>query len=469
MHQIRPPIMTTQGAYTGNGREPDPPVVLGGGLAGIAAAVTLAKAGLRPILIESRPYLGGRARSFIHRDTGDEIDNGQHLMMGCYHATFQLLDLLGTRHLVELQKALRVEFRDPGGKRTLLSAPSGLPSPLDVVIAMLRLGGLGIGERLALLRVGLAVRLGTPSSGETVRSYLDRLGQSRRLQDRLWDPIIIATLNTPPERASAVLFTEVMRRAFLGGGSSSHLAFPRAGLSHLIAPARDYIETAGGTVITGAAITALQQEAQGYIVRLKDRTAITAQQVISALPWRSLRPLLRGDIAADHPAPPADHEYIPIVSLYLWYDRALKDIPAFAALLGTSVQWMFNRRALGTAPNPQFPGLLSCTISTAFKESTTGEEEMVAIADRELRAAFPELQGARLLHGLAIKEKHATFAATPAAMLRPGTRTDIPGYYLAGDWTATGLPATIEGAVLSGFAAAQALLEDTGGPDTGKR
>lgn len=437
------------------------PLVLGGGIAGIAAAVRLAAKGMRPILIESRPYLGGRARSFIHQKTGDEIDNGQHLMMGCYHATFALLEQLGTRDLVELQPALRVEFRDPGGGRSVLAAPGFLPSQLGVMAAMLRLKGLSRRERRALLAVGLDLRLKTPGPDETTRAYLNRLGQSPGAQERLWDPIIIATLNTPPERASARLFAEVMRRAFLGPGTDSQLAFPRTGLSHLIDPARKFIESRGGRVITGATITGFHHPLDGYVVKLKDHPEIETGHVIAALPWRQLRPLLRGIFANEHERSEAQPEYVPIVSVYLWYDRDPAELPVFAAMLGTQVQWMFNRRKMGTPPNPAFPGLIACTISAAFSQSETTGHEVAAMADRELREAFPELRDARLLDSLVIKEKHATFAATPESVQqRPGTRTGSPGYYLAGDWTDTGLPATIEGAAQSGFAAADALLED---------
>lgn len=438
---------------------PSGPLVLGGGMAGIAAAVALAREGRRPLLIESRPYLGGRTRSFIHRSTGDEIDNGQHLMMGCYRATFHLLSLLGTLPLVQLQPALRVEFRDPDGTRAVLEAPQGFPSPLDVLIGMLRLGGLSLGERLALPRPGLGALLGRIPAEETVRQYLDRLGQSRRLQERLWEPIIIATLNTPPERASARLFAEVMRRAFLGRRNDSRLAFPGPGLSRLIDPAREYIQRLGGTVITGMPATAIERDQNGFIVRLKEGPPIQATRLITALPWRALQGIASRELLdALRPEPGPEHEYAPIVSLYLWYDRDPADLPPFAALLGTSVQWMFNRRKLGTPPNPAFPGLLSCTISAAYTESAMTEDEMLALADRELRAAFPELRSARMMDGLVIREKHATFAATPEAeQRRPASRTAIPGFYIAGDWISTGLPATIEGAVQSGFQAAAQL------------
>jgi zeta-carotene desaturase len=439
------------------------PIVIGGGVAGIAAAVSLARAGLRPTLIESRPYLGGRVRSFIHAGTGDEIDNGQHLLMGCYEATFSLLDLLGTRHLVELQPELTVEFREPGGTRSLLKSP--LPfdrffSSANIAAAMMRLDGLTRRERLMLMRVALDVKLARARPAETVTAYLARLGQSRAAQERLWHPIVIATLNTAPEIASAELFRTVMRRAFLGGPIASRLALPRVGLSQLFEPAVRFITGRGGQVLLGAPATTLSREGNGLRLDLKDREPIAASTMISALPSHALRSLLvRGGAAAHLPASTERITYSPIVSLYLWYDRSPESLPRFAALLGTRTQWIFNRRAITGTASERFPGLIACTISAAASEAATGGDEIVRIADAELRSVFPELRDAVLLDAQAIKEKQATFTATPEIeALRPGVRTSLEGLVLAGDWTNTGLPATIEGAAWSGFTAADEVI-----------
>jgi squalene-associated FAD-dependent desaturase len=439
---------------------PDRPLILGGGIAGIAAAVELARQGLRPILIESRPYLGGRMRSFTHAATGEEIDNGQHLMMGCYHSTFRLLEALGTRQLVELQPSLRVEFRDADGKVDLLRTSSSLPSPLNLFGGMLGLHGLSIGERLSLLRVGLAARAGKVRGEETVREYLNRLGQSQRAQQRLWDPIVIATLNTAPERASAGLFIEVMRRAFLGNAVDSQLGFARSGLSRLIDPAVDYIEQRKGSVLTGTPILGIERHGDHYRVLLKQGEPLIAGRIISALPPHALRSIIARDERLRELLPFSDRviEYSPIVSLYLWFDRPLDNLPEFCALLGTNVQWMFNRRKIAHGSSARYPGLLSCTISAAAADAQRSADEIIAMAERELRAALPEIGGAKLLEGLVVKEKQATFAATPAAeIVRPGTVTPFSGLYLAGDWTATRLPATIEGGAQSGFEAARCL------------
>ena len=376
-------------------------------------------------------------------------------MMGCYRATFRLLERLGTRPLVRLQPKLRVEFRDPGGSSDVL-ASSSLAPPLNVLAGMLRLRRLPVRDRLMLLRVGLDLRLGGPRPDETVDRYLGRMRQSAGARRRLWDPIVIATLNTPPERASALLFARVMRLAFLGGESDSLLAFPTGGLSSLFDPAASYISERGGRVLTGSAVTGLEQTDSGYRITIKEGEEIVTRRMISALPQGMLRTLWRvGPLPTwlTAPLPTA-----PIVSLYLWYDRE-PGLPPFCAMLGTNVQWVFNRRKIAPGDNPRFPGLLSCTISAAFEESAADAATVVETAERELRSAFPEMRGARLLDSQVIKEKQATFAATPEAEpLRARSVTSLPGFFLAGDWTATGLPGTIEGAVQSGYMAAGALI-----------
>lgn len=438
----------------------DRPVILGGGVAGIAAAVHLAERGTAPILVESRPYLGGRARSFRHAETGDEIDNGQHLLMGCYHETLRLLEHLGTRPLLDLQPALRVEFRETNGTAHLLSAPRFLPSPLNVAAGMLRFAPLSLRERLGLLRTGLSAMAHTPPADESVAAYLTRLGQSARARTWLWDPIVLATLNTSPEQGSARLFTQVMRLGFMGLGDNSKLALPRTGLSGLFSPAEAFITARGGTVITGNQIRrvdTVEGKEGRWRVHLRSGENIETSALISALPWRSFRSLLAPHLP-ELPAIVHPIEHNPIISLYLWFDSPLETIPPFCALIGTTVQWVFNRRTIIPEQNPQFPGLLACVISAPEHSAPHGTATLLRIAETELRAAFAELNNTRLLTSLAITEKHATFAATPQVeALRPPPGEVCSGLFLAGDWTSTELPGTIEGAVRSGLAAARQI------------
>lgn len=424
------------------------PIILGGGYAGIAAAVALADRGERPILLESRPFLGGRARSFHHAPADEEVDNGQHLMMGCYTATLALLEKLGTRNLVSIQPRLAVELRDESGPRLLRAR--ALPPPLDVLAGMLALERLCPTERLHLLRAGLAARFGSVSEEETVEEWLGRTGQSGRLRRLLWHPLVIATMNTAPDQASAQLFLHLLRLSFLKGGREGSLAFPTAGLSHLIEPARDYLERRGGEVRTGSRVMRVERgEGQrGWRVLGRD-LALMTDRLISALPWHDFASLfgdhLPEECASAIPAP----QHNPILSLYLWYDHPLTDVPDSLALVGTEIEWVFNRRKIVPTASGRYPGLLSCVVSNAGEIGN--EAAFVARVTEQIRLRIPEIGDAAPVEHLLIREKRATFAATPAILrrrLRSGRL--ISDLTVCGDWTYTELPGTIEGSVRGG-------------------
>lgn len=418
------------------------PIVLGGGFAGIAAAVNLADSGTAPLLLESRPFLGGRARSFHHEESGEEIDNGQHLMMGCYTETLRLLDKLGTNHLVEVDRSLSVEFRDVD-RTARLHAPHHLPAPLDVLVGMLRYDGVGMGERLRLLRAGLAARGGAPA-GMSVASWLRQEKQSEQVMREMWGPLVVATMNTDPEEASLKLFLNLLRLSFLKGGRSASLAFPRVGLSELIAPVEAYLEGRGGEVRSGSGVRSVQRGEGGeWLVETRERIYRT-DRLVSALPWHACHRLI-GDLYPIAPPP----EQNGILSLYLWYNNPLQEVPRCTALLGSDVEWVFNRRKVAGATSGRYPGLLSCVTSNAGDRA--GDDLWVAGAVEEVRERLPEIGDAKVVASQAIHEKRATFAATDQAEgLRPEPGEILPGLTLCGSWTATGLPGTIEGAVRSG-------------------
>jgi squalene-associated FAD-dependent desaturase len=330
---------------------------------------------------------------------------------------------------------------------------------------MLRLKELSIGERLRLFRVALEIRRRPPDDSETVEQYLQRLGQSARVCRRLWYPLAIATLNTPPDVASSRLFHEVLALGFLGSGRDSSLGFATVGLSELIEPVGDYLRQRGGDLVCGATVTAIEQTDSGYLVRLKEREPIGCHGIISTLPPRQLARIAPTGMLGASVAAAASIPSSPIVSLYLWYNRPLDTIPALTAMIGTEVEWVFNRRRMAPRPDgARYPGLLTCTISAAASEAQADAGALTASIERELRGAIPELAGATLMESLLIKEKHATFLATPETeRMRPAAPTALPRFYLAGDWTDIGLPATIEGAVASGVAAAIALAGEMQG------
>jgi squalene-associated FAD-dependent desaturase len=431
-------------------------IVIGGGFAGVAAAIELARDGHRPLLIEARPYLGGRTRSFIHESTGTEIDNGQHLFMGCYRHTLRLLDYLGTRRFITFQDSLHVEFRDANGARCAFRTPRHFGGSIGHAIGLLRIESLPLMERIAMMRVAIAAKVNDVGEDEVVGDFLSRHGQSLRARKSLWHPLVIATMNTSPDRASARVFTEVLRRAFLSSARDARLGYASVGLSHLLEPALHRLSQSGGAVWLGRTVTNISYDGGHYAVQLSNGDTVRSRRVVSAVPSHVLLRLADDSLLNGMPRS-LPLSTSPIVSLYLWYDRALA-LPDFVALTGTQTQWVFNRDAMSRGTTSR--GLISCTISAANDEQELDAPALVATADAELRRALPELTGATLIDSLAIKERSATFEATPAnERIRPATRTGLDGFVLAGDWVATGLPATIEGAVESGVRAAWALRQ----------
>lgn len=428
----------------------------------MAAAAKLALHGRRVVVAEPRAYLGGRARSFADRETGEIIDNGQHLLMGCYKHTLALLHTLGTEHLLSAQPRMRVDFVDPDGRVHVFDT-SHLPGKAGTALGLSRLSGLTIADKLRALRFALMVEYGIARAGaESVQSFLERYGQSHRIITRFWEPIVLATLNAPTREASAQLLVEVLKRAIFADARSSQLLFPAAGLSELTAPFPAWIAQRGGSVLHEPVDVILIDKGKVRGVSTPSGT-IEAPCVISCVPPRALARLLAsssadiGSIAGVLP----HISYSPIVSVYLWFDRNFLD-GSFYAMLGTTVQWVFNRRLLcSTAEDirSRYPGHIALTVSAADTLATEQAGDVVQVCISELERAFPAARGARLLHAQVIKEKQATLRATPETnAMRPGAHTAIAGLFLSGDWTNTGLPATIEGASQSGAEAAQAAL-----------
>lgn len=437
-------------------------VVVGGGVAGIAAAVELADRGARVALLEARPYIGGRVRSFRHRTTGDEIDNGQHLMMGAYTATFDLLERLGTRSLVEMQPALHVEFRNSDGTRDDFTAPGWLPTSLGLAAAVGRMRSFQLSEAPGLLRLARAIRSPIENS-LTVSDMFRRCGVSYRTVEDVWRPLTIATLNTPPEEASARLFASVLRLGFLGPRAYARLAIPRTGLSHLFGPANDFITARGGTVWTGSTVERIEGDKKSVKIRLRSGNIPPCGGVVLAIPLPSVPRLVVQELIPESVRTLArGYHPSPIVSAYLWFDRSLQTVPQFCALRGAMTEWVFNRRSIDAVPPPASapPGLLSVTISAADERTRLNDATLLAEVDRELRQWLPELEGAVLVEGIVLREKRATFRATPEfETLREALHLDSSSHRItfAGDWTNTGLPGTIEGGVRSGIAAAAQL------------
>lgn len=442
---------------------PYPILVIGAGAAGIAAAVEISSH-TPVILAEARPYIGGRARSFVDRDTGEVIDNGQHVFMGCYSAFLSVIERLGTGNLLRKQKALRVAFADADGTPDMLDC-SILPGAAGVVAGIMRLSRLKITAKAAAILFAAALRMGLLNpKGLTVRQFLRKYYQPEDVIRRLWEPIVLATLNATIDDAAAELLVEVLRRAFFGAKDASQIIISTAGLTDLFAPCANYLRNRGGQLLTGATVEELTIE-NGNItaVRLATGETIPCRAVIAAIPPKALERLLPNEWRSRPPFDAlAGYEFSPIVSLYLWFDRPVMS-GDFTAMLGTVSQWVFNRRALCDAPpdvTAQFPGHIAITVSAGSELVAQSPEALALHCAAEFQRAFPEAAGATLLAWKVIKEKAATFLPLPAIVARRHhAETPCSNLFLAGDWTATGLPATLEGAAQSGIHAARLALE----------
>lgn len=427
-------------------------VVCGGGLAGIAAACEASGMGARVTLVERRPFLGGKAFSFTDAESGREVDNGQHVFLGCCSAYMRLLALLGTLDRTTLQRRLDVPVRDRAGRVGHLRA-APLPVPVHLALSFAAYPHLSARQKAAALSVLARIRLMRPRDMAAIDdvSFADWLaahGQDEEAVARFWDLIVLPTCNDRSALVSAGLASFVFREGLLTTTGGSAIGWSRVGLTRLVDPAaRRLIERRGGRVVTGQAVV----EAAETGVRLSDGSWIAANGVVLALPPSRVR-----DVASDALARDPGLGSSPIVNVHLWYDRPVMD-ELFTAVLDGPTQWVFNRTAMGH-PSADRATHLAVSISGARVEIELGRADLARLVTDELALLFPRARAAQVLGTAVVKEPRATFAAAPGqAALRPGPRTPLPGVAIAGAWTDTGWPATMEGAVRSGIRAARVV------------
>lgn len=428
-------------------------VIIGGGWAGLSAAVHLAHQGQKVQVFEAARQLGGRARCVRFGDL--RVDNGQHIMVGAYHAMLDLLTTLG----VDLQQAflrLPLELHLRGlRQRELRLRARRLPAPLHLASAVLTARGLSLRQRLRMARFNLRLLRGEIQIDpqHTVESLLTEQGQDTRLIQAVWSPLCLAALNTKIREASAQLFSEVLLRTFSGVAQNADLLIPRTDLSSLLPePAADYIERKGGSVILNRRVQSLECS-DGRIVGLRwAGGSLAVERTILAVNPVMCRRLLAGHGALSEIADRlAGLRQDPITTIYLRYPEQVQLGAALQGLQDGLGQWFFDRAYMG------HPGLITIVISGCGAHEQLDNQQLAARVQAELARLYPKWPAP--IDRLVIREKRATFAATPAAEpLRPSYQTPIQGLWLAGDFTATGLPATLEGAVLSGRTAAQAVL-----------
>jgi squalene-associated FAD-dependent desaturase len=447
-------------------------VVIGGGLAGLSAAVALADRGFRVAVLERKPALGGRAYSFSDPETGDFIDNGQHVLMGCYTETLKFLGRIGTRDKLFFHKNLDIAMIERGGRSgRLRTAP--LPGPLHMSAAVLRYGLLTRRERFRVLIAGLrmlSMRRRDPHTLEqmTVAELMDHLGQGARERATFWYPLSIATLNDAPAVSSSALLAEVLRRAFFSRRSDSAFVYSRVGLSDLYCTAAaEFVEKRGGVVARHAVAERLELGSDGAIagVRMRSGQVLRANNFVCAVGPNQLLRMLPEPIARDNFfAQLAGLGVSPIICAHVWLDREVTQAP-FVGFIGTTTQWLFNKRRIFAQHGTRHAGYLSFVISGARDYVDHSNEALLDLVMGDLRQMIPGAAEAEMVKALVIKEKQATMAPNPDShRLRPPAKTPIANLFLAGDWVQTGLPATIESAVASGAAAAASVIERAGSP-----
>jgi squalene-associated FAD-dependent desaturase len=426
--------------------------VVGGGLAGLAAALECADGGAAVTLYEARSRLGGATFSFERN--GLELDNGQHVALRCCTDYLGFLRRLGVEQLLPLQRRLHVPVLREG-KPAALIARTGLPTPLHLARTLLTYAPLSLRERLAAARAATALRKLDPDDPkldeQTFAGWLRAHGQSENTIATLWNLIALPTLNLPANQASLSAAVKVFRTGLLDSAEACDIGVPAVPFRRLHAePAASAIEQAGGTIHMGTPVRSVTAERTVVL----DAGAEEADAVILAVPHE----------AAPELAPDAvDKEALaglgtsPIVNLHVHYDRHVLDEP-LAAAIDSPVQWIFDRTESAGAKEGQ---LVAVSLSHAVDEIGASVAELQARYLPALERLLPAAQGATVVDFAVTHEPRATFKAAPGTRrLRPGARTAVPGLYLAGAWTDTGWPATMESAVRSGLTAARAALGD---------
>ena len=453
-----------------NSTHPDPThpptvAIAGGGLAGLAAGCALAEAGFRVSLFERRPYLGGRASSYQHPGTGEIVDNCQHVLLGCCTNLLDFYRRAGVQDKIRWYEKLT--FLEPGGRASVI-APSALPAPLHTAPAFLRADCLTFRDKMSISRAMAALAPSTPADrGESFLDWLKGHGQTEQAIERFWKTILVSALNEDLDRVSVPYAAQVVRESFLKSAAAGRMGIPTVPLTDLYSTAGDYIRARGGEIQFRASVESFRTVPFAVNVTTNGQEQ-RFDYLVLAVPFDVLgRMLPDTPSAAPLNAALGQFSTSPITGIHLWFDRQISDLD-HAVLLDRTIQWMFHKSRIITARESEARDngngsyielVVSCSRSLVEKSKA----EIVEMAMKEAQEFFPGAPEAILLKSTVIKEVHATYSPRPGIdQYRPKPTTAWPRVFLAGDWTATGWPATMEGAVRSGYLAADAVARFAG-------
>jgi hydroxysqualene dehydroxylase len=420
--------------------------VIGGGYAGMAAAVRLAELGITCTVFEAAKVLGGRARRIVYRET--TLDNGQHILSGAYSQLLRMMNLVGVASSAYQRIPLTLTMRKNSGVTFALRAPK-LPAPLHLAVALLRAKGITFAERRAAIRFMQSLKHAQFSVDKTltVSRLLAQHQQPQNLIDCLWLPLTISALNTPLNAASAQVFANVLRDALASARAASDLILPKVDLTKLFPePAEEWLLARGSKVLSGAKVTGIARTAAGISVATDDATESFAATIVAVGPHQ---------LASLGFSEAAEFSYEPIYTVYLQYPQTVTFKPAMIGRTEGLTQWFFDRETLSQS-GARHTGLVAGVISASGAHEALDQAALANTVHDELVSIAGPLP-APVWHKV-VAEKFATFACTPK-LVRPATTTNTPGVFLAGDYVECDYPATLEAAVRNGIAAAEAAAK----------
>jgi squalene-associated FAD-dependent desaturase len=449
-----------------NPTHPPTVAIAGGGLAGLSAGCALAEAGFRVTLFERRPYLGGRASSYQHPGTGEIVDNCQHVLLGCCTNLLDFYRRAGVQDKIRWYEKLT--FLEPGGRASVI-APLALPAPLHTALAFLRADCLSFRDKMAISRAMAALAPSIPPDrGESFLDWLKRHGQTAQAIERFWKTILVSALNEDLDQVSVPSAAQVVRESFLKSAAAGLMGIPTVPLTDLYSQTGDYIRARGGEIQFRAGVESFRAETSEVSVTTNGQEQ-KFDYLVLAVPFDVLGRILPDtQLAAPLAAALGQFSTSPITGIHLWFDRQISELD-HAVLLDRTIQWMFHKSRLIETRNNEARengsgSYVELVVSCSRSLVEQSKSEIVEMAMKESEEFFPDACDAKLLKSTVIKEVHATYSPRPGIdQYRPKPETAWPRVFLAGDWTATGWPATMEGAVRSGYLAAEALARFAGG------